>query len=113
MLKLFRHLKPFRFAVIASLAMVMLRALVDLYLTRLTADIVNIGVGNDIPYILCVGAIMLGIAVRWSLCRFRQLFFSPGCFRIWPRFAGKSFSHVENFSCMNLIFWHCFNYKNH
>lgn len=100
MLKLFRYLKPFRLAVIASLVMVMLRALVDLYLPRLTAEIVNIGVGNgDIPYILRVGGIMLGIAALGGVCAVLGNYCSAQAAAGFGRvLREKLFSHVESFS---------------
>ena len=63
MLKLRKYLKPFRVPLIISMVLLALKSLSDLYLPRLTADIVNTGlVNNDIPYILRVGGIMLAVA---------------------------------------------------
>ena len=86
MARLLHYLKPYRFLVVASLAMVVIRAVIDLYLRQLTADIIDIGVVNaDIPFILRVGALMLAVAAAGGACNLLgKLFCSPGFRRLCP-----------------------------
>ena len=82
MARLLHYLKPYRFLVVASLAMVVIRAVIDLYLPQLTADIIDIGVVNaDIPFILRVGALMLAVAGRRRL-QLTGSYFAAGFHRL-------------------------------
>ncbi|HHX74175.1 MAG TPA: ABC transporter ATP-binding protein, partial [Firmicutes bacterium] len=100
MLKLMRYLKPVRFLVILSLLLVMVRALSDLYLPRLTADIVNIGIMNgDAGFILRVSGLMLGIAVLGGVCAVLNAYFSARASAGFARILREEvFTHVESFS---------------
>lgn len=100
MFKLFRYLKQFKLAVILSLLFVMCRALSDLYLPRLTADIVNVGIMNgNTAYILRVGAVMLAIAAFGGVCAVFGSFYSAKASAGLARLLReKVFSHVESFS---------------
>lgn len=62
MLKLMKHLKPYRLPLGAIVVLMALRTLAELLLPRYMADIVNVGViSGDTAYILEKGLIMLGI----------------------------------------------------
>ncbi|NLM46135.1 MAG: ABC transporter ATP-binding protein [Firmicutes bacterium] len=100
MFKLMRYLKPVRLLVILSLVLVMVRALTDLYLPSLTADIVNIGItGGDTGYILRVSGIMLCIAALGGLCAVLNAFFSARAAAGFARILReKVFTHVASFS---------------
>ncbi|NLN07117.1 MAG: ABC transporter ATP-binding protein [Firmicutes bacterium] len=100
MLKLMRYLKPVRFLIILSLLLVMVRALSDLYLPRLTADIVNIGIMNgDTGYILRVSGVMLAIAALGGICAVLNAFFSARASAGFAKILREEvFSHVESFS---------------
>jgi len=68
LLKLLPYLKPFKIAIIATMFLVMIRALSDLYLPTLSADMVNVGIVNeDLPYLWRVGLLMLGVAALGAL----------------------------------------------
>jgi len=100
MLKLFRHLQPFVFAVAVSLILVLLQSLSDLYLPTLMSDIVDVGiVKGDTSYILRIGGWMLLAAAGGAACSVAASFLSA---RIGMGFGRdlrrKIFSHVESFS---------------
>lgn len=68
MLKLFRYLAPYRWPLLAVLALLFLQALTELYLPTLMADIVDHGiVHGDTAYIWRVGGLMLLIALGGTL----------------------------------------------
>ncbi|NMB42073.1 MAG: ABC transporter ATP-binding protein [Firmicutes bacterium] len=100
MLKLLRHLKVFRWAIIISVTMTMLRSMAELSLPTLSADLVNIGIVNgDIPYIWRIGLRMLlfatiGVAA-FILSSYLASKVSAGFARLLRE---KIFTHVENFS---------------
>ena len=100
MLKLLRHLKPFWLVIAVSISLTMLRALTELSLPTLSADLVNIGIVNgDIGYIRQVGLRMLAFAVCGAVAFICGSYLSS---RISAGFARllreKVFTHVENFS---------------
>jgi ATP-binding cassette subfamily B multidrug efflux pump len=100
MARLLHYLKPYRFLVVASLAMVVIRAVIDLYLPQLTADIIDIGVVNaDIPFILRVGALMLAVAAAGGACNLLGSYFAARASAGYARDLRKVvFAHVESFS---------------
>ena len=100
MLRLFRHLQPFAFAVAVALILVLLQSLSDLYLPTLMSDIVDVGiVKGDTSYILRIGGWMLLAAAGGAACSVAASFLSA---RIGMGFGRdlrrKIFSHVESFS---------------
>src|SRR5829696_7836389 len=69
MLRLSRFLKPFSVAAGATLVLLFLQAMADLYLPSLMADIIDNGVvQNDTDYIWRVGGIMLLVAAVGAVC---------------------------------------------
>ena len=100
MARLLHYLKPYRFLVVASLAMVVIRAVIDLYLPQLTADIIDIGVVNaDIPFILRVGALMLAVAAAGGACNLLGSYFAARASAGYALDLRKVvFAHVESFS---------------
>ena len=100
MLKLFRYLKPFAFAVAGALVLVLLQSLADLYLPTLMSDIVDVGiVKGDTAYILRIGGWMLLAAAGGAAASVAASFLSA---RIGMGFGRdlrrKIFAHVESFS---------------
>ncbi|HEY8346577.1 MAG TPA: ABC transporter ATP-binding protein [Symbiobacteriaceae bacterium] len=60
MLQLAKYLKPYRFQIAASLSLLLLQAIGELYLPTLMSDIVDNGIArSDTAYILKVGSLML------------------------------------------------------
>ncbi|MDV0447190.1 putative ABC transporter ATP-binding protein [Methanosarcinaceae archaeon Ag5] len=60
MIELSRYLKPFRWIVAVSIFLTFIQCLTQLYLPKLMADMVDVGiVGNDMNYIITIGLVML------------------------------------------------------
>lgn len=98
--KLFRLLKPYALHIVVVVCLLFVQVLSDLYLPRIMADLVDIGIVNqDIPYIVKIGAFMLLIAAGGTLCSVAASFLSA---RTAVGFAklirAKLFSKVESFS---------------
>ena len=99
MLKLLRHLKVFRWAIIISVTMTMLRSMAELSLPTLSADLVNIGIVNgDIPYIWRIGLRMLLFATIGVAAFILSSYLASKYLRDLPGSCEKIFTHVENFS---------------
>lgn len=100
MLKLYRHLKPFKISVAAVLLLVFVQTLTELYLPRLMSDIVDIGiVKGDTNYILHVGGLMLLIAAGGTICSIMVSYLSAKTSVGFGRLLrSKVFSRVEDFS---------------
>jgi len=101
-LKLFRYLKPYRWAVAAVMALVLLQSLSELYLPTLMADIVNDGVvKGDTPYIWKIGGFMLAVTAVGTLVSIAASYLSA---RIAAGFGkdvrSKTFRKVESFSLL-------------
>ena len=100
MLKLFRHIKPYRVSVAIVLVLALAQSLATLYLPRLMADIVDQGIakGNS-RVILSIGGLMLLIAVAATVCAVAGTFLSS---RIAVGFGtivrSRIFARVEHFS---------------
>ncbi|MFC4596620.1 ABC transporter ATP-binding protein [Cohnella hongkongensis] len=102
MLKLFRYLKPYRWAVAAVMTLVLLQSLSELYLPTLMADIVNEGVvKGDTPYIWKIGGYMLAVTAAGTLVSIGASYLSA---RIASGFGrdvrSRTFRQVENFSLL-------------
>lgn len=100
MMKLFRHLKPYRWLVAAVLVLVFFQTLSELYLPTLMSDIVDKGVVyGDTPYIWKIGGFMLLVALGGMICSIGASYFSAKAASGFGRtLRGKVFSHVSNFS---------------
>ncbi|MFC5404001.1 ABC transporter ATP-binding protein [Cohnella soli] len=100
MLKLFRNLGPYRWAVAAVMALVLLQSLSELYLPTLMADIINFGVvKGDIPYIWRIGGLMVGVTAIGTIVSIASSYFSSRVSSAFGRdVRRKVFRHVENFS---------------
>lgn len=100
MLKLLRNLKPYRRAVAATLALVFLQSLSDLYLPTLMADIVDLGVAaGNTAYIWKVGGFMLLIAAIGVACSVGASYWSAKAAGGFARdLRSRVFAHVETFS---------------
>ena len=100
MLKLRKYLTPFRVPLIISMVLLALKSLSDLYLPRLTADMVNTGlVNNDIPYILRVGGIMLAVAAFNIACLLIAVYVAAKAGNAFCRdLRDQVFTRIESFS---------------
>jgi ATP-binding cassette subfamily B multidrug efflux pump len=100
MIKLFRFLKPYRWAVATVLILVLLQCLSELYLPTLMADIVNDGVvAGDIPYIWRIGGLMVGVTAIGAVVSILASYFSSRISASFGRdIRSRTFRHVENFS---------------
>jgi len=100
MIKLFRHLKPYKWLVIAAMALVFFQSLAELYLPTLMSDIVNTGVvKGDTAYIWKIGGYMLLVAIGGMVCAIGGSFFSSkAAMGFGKSMRGKVFNHVSNFS---------------
>jgi len=100
MLRILRFIKPYRPMLILVLGLSFLSSIANLYLPKLMADIVDVGVvrGNT-SYIFRVGAIMLLIAIAGTTCSVVGSFFSAKVATGFGRIVReKAFRHVESFS---------------
>lgn len=100
MIKLFRFLRPYRWAVTAVMVLILLQSLSELYLPTLMADIINNGViKGDTPYIWKIGGYMLGVTAIGTVVSIGASYLSS---RISAGFGrdvrSQTFRHVENFS---------------
>lgn len=100
MMKLFRHLKPYKWLVIAAMMLVFFQSLAELYLPTLMSDIVNTGVVyGDTAYIWKVGGYMLLVAIGGMICAIGGSYFSSkAAMGFGKLMRGKVFQHVSNFS---------------
>ncbi len=100
MLKLFRHLKPFRILIFLVFVLVFLQSLANLYLPTLMADIVNNGiVKSNTTYILQVGGVMLLVTFVGAICAIGGSFYSARVAIGFGRLIrAKLFTHVSSFS---------------
>ncbi|WNS42560.1 ABC transporter ATP-binding protein [Paenibacillus sp. MMS20-IR301] len=100
MIKLFKQLKPFQWAIAAVLVLVFLQSLGDLYLPTLMSDIIDQGiVHGDQPYIWRIGGFMLLVAAGGAVCSIIASYLSA---RVAAGFGkntrSRVFNHVENFT---------------
>lgn len=100
MIKLFRFLKPYRLFIAVVLVLVFFQSLFELYLPRLMADIVDIGVvQGDTNYILRVGGLMLLVAAIGAVCTILAANLSAKTAMGFGKILrGKVFSQVEELS---------------
>lgn len=100
MLKLLKNLKPYIFSLILISLLTFARAISELYLPTLMADIVDIGiVTGDIPYIWNTGLIMLLVTAGGAVCAvIGRLFSSKAAVGFSRDVRRKVFNRVESFS---------------
>lgn len=100
MLKLFRYLKPYSWLLVASVLLLFLQAMSDLYLPTLMSDIVDKGiVQKDTGYIWTTGGWMLLIAFGGTLCSVVAMYLSSRIAIGYGRdVRSKVFHHVGKFT---------------
>ena len=100
MLKLFRHLKPYRIPVVIVLLLLFFQSLAELYLPTLMADIVDTGiVKGDTNYILRIGALMLLVAAGSAAFTVIASYLSSKIAMGFGKdLRNKVFSQVESYS---------------
>jgi ATP-binding cassette subfamily B protein len=99
-IRLYRFLRPFFVALVASVVLIFLQSLAQLYLPSLMADIVDHGIARkNEDYILHTGEFMLLITLGGMICSIAAAYLSS---RIAAGFGrdvrAKLFSRVETFS---------------
>jgi ATP-binding cassette subfamily B protein len=100
MLKLLRHIQPYRGAVSIVLALALAQSIANLYLPRLMADIVDQGIakGNN-QVILSIGGWMLLIAIAATACAIAGSYFAARVATGFVRsIRGRIFARVAHFS---------------
>ena len=100
MTKLTRFLKPFDALVAATLVLVFIQSMAELYLPTLMSDIVNTGImKKDTAYIWQVGRFMLLVAAGGAVASVFASYFSSRTAAGFGRdLRGKVFTMVEGFS---------------
>ncbi|NQT58998.1 MAG: ABC transporter ATP-binding protein [Bacteroidetes bacterium] len=100
MLKLLKNLKPYTLSIILISLLTFARAISELFLPTLMADIVDVGiVTGDIPYIWKTGLIMLIVTAGGIVCAITARFFSSKAGVGFSRDVRKKVFHrVESFS---------------
>jgi ATP-binding cassette subfamily B protein len=100
MLKLLRHIQPYRGSVAIVLALALAQSIANLYLPRLMADIVDQGIAKgDNQVILWIGGWMLLIAVGATACAIAGSYFAARVATGFGRaIRGQIFSRVAHFS---------------
>jgi ATP-binding cassette, subfamily B, multidrug efflux pump len=100
MLKLLKNLKPYTLSILLISVLTFIRAISELYLPTLMADIVDIGiVTGDTPYIWNTGLIMLLVTAGGVVCAIVARLFSAKASVGFSRDVRKKVFHrVESFS---------------
>jgi ATP-binding cassette subfamily B protein len=99
-IRLYRFLRPFSLALVASVILTFLQTLASLYLPTLMADIVDNGIARrNISYIVHTGAEMLLITIGGMICSVAAAYLSS---RVASGFGrdvrARLFARVESFS---------------
>ena len=113
MLKLLRFLEPYRQLLTVVLSLAFLSSLANLFLPKLMADIVDVGIiQGDIPYIVRIGSIMLLIAIFGTACAVTSSYFSAKVAtgfgrnvreRVFTQVASFSLHEFDSFGTASLI----------
>ena len=101
MIRLLRtYLAPYKKQLALVMVLLLAQAMTNLYLPSLNADIINNGVAKgDIPYILRVGAIMLGVTVLMGVTAVVGVYFGSKTSMAFGRDVRAAiFRKVETFS---------------
>ena len=95
-----RFLRPYRGALVIVVLLLFLRAVGNLFLPTLNADIINNGVvTGDIHYIVMTGALMLGITLALAVCSVTAVYFSAKtAMRFGRDVRASMFRKVQSFS---------------
>jgi ATP-binding cassette subfamily B multidrug efflux pump len=101
MIRLLRaYLAPYRALLVVVVVLVAIQAIANLFLPTLNADIIDNGVVmGDIPYILRVGAVMLGVTFVVMICAIISVYFgSKIAMAVGRDLRGAIFRKVLSFS---------------
>lgn len=100
MLELLKSLKPYKWAIAATLTLIALQSLAQLYLPNLMSNIVDIGImNNDIAYILKMGGFMLLVGGLAAACGIIAGYFSSRTSAHFAmRLRSRMFSRIESFA---------------
>jgi ATP-binding cassette subfamily B protein len=93
-------LRPYRWAIVAVVVLVLAQVIANLYLPTLNADIINNGViKGDTTYILQVGAVMLGVTLLSAVAAIASVYFGSRTSMALGRDARSAlFRRVQGFS---------------
>ena len=113
MIKLTKFLKPYMFSVIAAPLFMLLEVVMDTYLPRIMADIVDVGIANrDMDYMLRMGALMVVMAIVGFVggigCAYYSTLAAQHSGRdirstLFKKIQGFSFANLDKFSGASLI----------
>lgn len=113
MLKLFKQLKPFSFAIAATIALIFLQSISELFLPRLMSDIINNGIlKGDLQHILKIGSYMLlitagsvtvTITASFLIARIAMAFGKNLREKIFTRVESYSLNEIDRFGSASLI----------
>lgn len=100
MIKLFKHIEPFKWLVVSVLIFMFFQAMAELYLPTLMSDVVNNGMlKGDTAYIWKYGGYMLLVAAGSSICAITGSFLSSKVAVGFGRdLRDKVFTRVESYS---------------
>jgi len=112
-LKLFKQLKPYILAIIATIILIFLQSMAELYLPSLMADIINNGIlKNDIGYILKIGIYMMSMTVglvtvtigaSFLIARVAMAFGRDLREKVFTRVESFSLNEIDKFGSSSLI----------
>ena len=98
------HLRPYRGAVVAVLALQLVQTIATLVLPSLNADIIDRGVAaGDTGYIVRTGGVMLAVSLLQVVCAIVAVYFGARTAMALGRDVRASlFSHVQRFSAQEV-----------
>lgn len=98
--KLFKYLKPYKWAAIVVIILTTIQSISQLYLPNLMSDIINKGVvQQDIGFIIQTGLVMLGYTLIVSICTILARLYASKTSVGFARDLRKDiFTKVENYS---------------
>lgn len=99
-----QYLAPYRTGVVAVLLLQLVQTIATLYLPSLNADIIDNGVAvGDTPYIVRIGAVMLGVSLIQVACAIAAVYFGARTAMALGRDLREGlFSHVQEFSAQEV-----------
>ncbi len=113
MLKLFKQLKSYTFAITGTIALIFLQSISELFLPRLMSDIINNGIlKGDLPHILRIGSYMLlitagsvivTITASFLIAKIAMSFGKNLREKIFTRVESYSLNEIDRFGSASLI----------
>jgi ATP-binding cassette subfamily B protein len=99
-----QYLAPYRTGVVAVLLLQLVQTIATLYRPSLNADIIDNGVAvGDTPYIVRIGAVMLGVSLIQVACAIAAVYFGARTAMALGRDLREGlFAHVQEFSAQEV-----------